>query len=106
MTRRRELGENKEERLSQKLQKKLFEQQRAVILLAAHGQTIDETATTLTISPNTVRGHRRRAFFKLDVDTIEGAIMVALRRREIFPEEVLQERYEQVRKKTRYTFTK
>ena len=33
MTRRRELGENKEERLSQKLQKKLFEQQRAVILL-------------------------------------------------------------------------
>jgi two-component system response regulator NreC len=58
----------------------LSSRERQVLQLLADGNSPDEVAATLVISPKTVRNHLSRAYDKLGVDNRTQAIVVALQR--------------------------
>jgi DNA-binding NarL/FixJ family response regulator len=58
---------------------KLTQREREVLRLLADGFTNDEIGSQLSISPETVRTHVRKAMNKLDADTRTQAVAIALR---------------------------
>jgi DNA-binding NarL/FixJ family response regulator len=59
---------------------RLTQREREVLRLLADGLTNEETGSELSISPETVRTHVRKAMDKLDADTRTQAVAIALRR--------------------------
>jgi DNA-binding NarL/FixJ family response regulator len=64
----------------------LTERERQVFELLSQGLTGEEIATRLTVSPETIRTHIRNGMEKLDAHTRTGAVVQALKTREIGPE--------------------
>lgn len=58
---------------------KLTQREREVLRLLADGLANEEIGTELSISPETVRTHVRKAMAKLDADTRTQAVAIALR---------------------------
>ncbi len=56
---------------------KLSDREREIIHLSIRGFKVDEIADELSVSPNTVKFHRKRLFEKLEVSTITEAISFA-----------------------------
>ena len=57
---------------------KLTESQRAVLLWAARGKTVDDTAAILGRSPQMIKYYRRRAAQALDALTVTHAVVKAI----------------------------
>jgi DNA-binding CsgD family transcriptional regulator len=67
----------------------LSPRQKQVLCLYARSCSDDQIAATLKISRHTVDSHFRRTFEKLKVHTRVEALVVALVRRELFLEELV-----------------
>ncbi|HEX2906510.1 MAG TPA: LuxR C-terminal-related transcriptional regulator [Phototrophicaceae bacterium] len=61
----------------------LTERERAILRLAAQGQSNPDIATTLGLAQGTVRNHLSNIYAKLEVDTREAAIRAAQNLREL-----------------------